>query len=191
MTNVTRLLGRKMGSLCFALDVLKGLAPVLAAGIAGGYIGRKDLSAGEVWAWLAVAAAAVIGHVFPVWLGFRGGKGVATALGVLLGFWPMLTLPGLAALLTWVLLVTLFRYVSLASMIAAITLPLYVLAEATLTATPIARLLPFLIVTSFLVLVVLARHHANIRRLLAGTENKIVGRDGWNRANRPIPRLDP
>src|SRR5690349_4488530 len=69
-TNLGRVLGRKWGILCFVLDVLKGAVPVAAAGGAMGVLGRGDLPAGQAWGWLAVAVAAVLGHVFPVWLGF-------------------------------------------------------------------------------------------------------------------------
>ncbi|MCX5660056.1 MAG: glycerol-3-phosphate 1-O-acyltransferase PlsY [Planctomycetota bacterium] len=175
-TNVGRVLGRKWGGFCFALDVLKGLLPVLIAGLVLGYAGRRDLDPADAWRWLAVAIAAVLGHVFPVWLGFKGGKGVATALGVLLGFWPVLTLPGLAALVTWVAVVAVTRYVSLGSVLAAIALPAYVAVGAWLAQTPVARVVPFLVVTGLMAALVIARHRANIARLLAGTENKLGSR---------------
>src|SRR5690606_18910709 len=77
---------------------------------------------GQMWSpttlnllWLGVGAVAVVGHIFPIWLKFKGGKGVATALGVLLGFWPVLTIPGLAAAATWIALALATRYISLAS----------------------------------------------------------------------------
>lgn len=180
-TNVGRVLGRKWGILCFALDVLKGLLPVLAAGLALGYVGAARLQPQEAWRWLAVATAAVLGHVFPVWLAFKGGKGVATGLGVMLGFWPVLTLPGLAAAATWVIVVKLSRYVSLASMAAAVSLPIYLLIMAPLTGLVADSRPPFLLVTSFMALLVILRHRSNIARLLAGTENKV----GKKRESRP------
>ena len=83
-TNCGRVLGRPWGVLCFILDVLKGLGPVLGAGLVLGYAGRSDLGSSEAWQWLCIAAAAVLGHVFPVWLKFQGGKGVATSVGMMI-----------------------------------------------------------------------------------------------------------
>jgi len=114
-TNVARVLGRRWGLLCFALDVLKGLAPVLLAGLVIAGRGASAPGPARQGAWLAVAFGAIAGHVFPVWLRFRGGKGVATSLGVLLGFYPYFTFAGLAALAIWVAVVAVWRYVSLAS----------------------------------------------------------------------------
>lgn len=172
-TNVGRVLGRQWGILCFVLDVLKGTLPVVGAGAALGYLGRDPLNHTDAWKWLAVAAAAVLGHVFPIWLKFRGGKGVATSLGVLLGFWPTLTLPGIAAVATWIVVVLIWRYVSLASIAAAIALLIYLIAFGLLRGSTLENLLPFLFVTTFLVLLVIVRHRSNIGRLLAGTENKV------------------
>ncbi|MCC7408904.1 MAG: glycerol-3-phosphate 1-O-acyltransferase PlsY [Phycisphaeraceae bacterium] len=172
-TNVGRVLGRKWGVLCFVLDVLKGLLPVLIAGVAMGWLGRRDLPAADTWRWLAVAAAAVVGHVFPVWLKFRGGKGVATSLGVLLGFYPVLTLPAVIALAVWVILVRTFHYVSLASIVAAVSLPVTLLIEGQIRRQAMAYLMPYLVVTSLLALLVIVRHRSNIQRLLAGTESKV------------------
>lgn len=175
-TNVGRLLGRRWGVACFVLDVLKGAAPVLLAGWGMGLLGRVDIAAGEAWWWLAVGAAAVLGHVFPVWLKFRGGKGVATSFGVLLGLWPLMTLPGLAALATWLVVAAATRYVSLASIIAAVGLPVYLyLIWGLGRGRSLHELLPLLLVAAALALLVIVRHCGNIARLLAGTESKIGG----------------
>lgn len=172
-TNCGRVLGRKWGLLCFALDVLKGFAPVFVAGLVLAYIGHDRLEAAQVLRWLLIAAAAVIGHVFPVWLKFQGGKGVATSLGVLLGVWPVLTLPGLATLVVWAVMLGLFRYVGLASVVAAVALPLLVLAIGLLRGSTADELWPFLTVTGVLSLLVVWRHRGNIARLIAGTEPKV------------------
>jgi len=172
-TNVGRYLGRRWGVICLLLDVLKGLGPVLAAGLAMGVCGRVDLGAVEAWNWLAVAAAAVVGHVFPVWLRFRGGKGVATGLGVLLGFHPILTVPMAVSLATWLLVVFATRYVGLASVLAAGLLPLYVLIAGRLGGAWGAQIVPFVTVTALMGLLVLVRHRTNLARLLKGTEAKI------------------
>lgn len=172
-TNVGRVLGRRWGVLCFVLDVLKGVLPVAVGGLALGYFGDGDLSEAAAWRWLALAAAAMLGHVFPVWLRFKGGKGVATGLGVLLAMWPLLTVPAAAAALTWVALAKAYRYVSLASMAAAALLPVYVAAWALGTGQGRGALLPTLVVTSLLGGLVLLRHRTNIARLRAGTESRI------------------
>ncbi|MEE9212567.1 MAG: glycerol-3-phosphate 1-O-acyltransferase PlsY [Phycisphaeraceae bacterium] len=173
-TNVVRLLGRTWGVLCFVLDVLKGLCPVLAAGVVMGWAGRTDLKAVEAWQWLAVAVAAVLGHIFPIWLSFKGGKGVATGLGVLLGFFPVLTPAGLVAALTWLAMAGLFRYVSLASMTAAAAIPIYLLIGAAINGgRPTMDLMPLLIVTGLMAVLVVVRHRTNLSRLCAGTEPKL------------------
>ncbi len=175
-TNVGRVLGRKWGALCFALDVIKGGGPVLAAGLVLGWTGAAHLGPRQTWQWLAIAAAAMLGHVFPVWLKFRGGKGVATGLGVMLGLWPALTLPGVAAGLTWLLFASCLRYVSLASIMAALLLPFYVLVEATLRGQGPGATAPLLIVTGLMALLIVLRHRGNLRRLAAGTESRLGSR---------------
>lgn len=172
-TNVGRALGRKWGVLCFILDVLKGLLPVLIGGMTLGYANRLDLPPEEAWRWLALGAAAVLGHVFPIWLKFKGGKGVATGLGVLLGFWPILTLPGVGSAILWVTLVLTLRYVSLASMAGAVALPIFAFIHAQLTAPQPMDRVPFFVVGAALALLVVVRHRANISRLIAGTEHRI------------------
>ena len=96
-TNVGRALGRKWGVVCFVLDMLKGLVPMLAAMV----MLPQEKGAKELWIWLATGGAAIIGHVFPVYLGFRGGKGVATSLGVVMGLWPYYTISGIVAAISW------------------------------------------------------------------------------------------
>jgi len=200
-TNLGRALGPVWGGLCFALDVLKGLLPVLTAGWAMKVLGHPVIEPGESWPWLAVAAAAVLGHVLPVWLKFRGGKGVATALGTMLGLYPILTLPGVAALMVWVLFVATFRYVSLASMAAAVFIALWQIVVAALDWQNLAFLvgdlrgktvgaaagqigraiawwppLPFAVVTTALAGLLVLRHAGNILRLVVGTEPRLGDR---------------
>lgn len=177
-TNVGRVLGTRFGILCFVLDVLKGAVPVAVAGLVQGTFGRTggDVGATDLWWWFAVAAATVLGHLFPIYLRLRGGKGVATSLGALLATWPHLTLPVLAALGVWIAVVRTTKYVSLASVAAGLALPLLhlVLAAAVrgeALATVVARP-PFLLAAALAVLVVV-RHRSNLSRLRAGTEPRL------------------
>ncbi|GIK19732.1 MAG: glycerol-3-phosphate 1-O-acyltransferase [Leptolyngbya sp. PLA2] len=194
-TNVGRVLGRRWGMLCFALDVFKGFVPTLAAGAWIGVLGRTDVPAPEAWVWLAVAVAAVLGHVFPVWLRFRGGKGVATGFGAALGVFPMLTIPALAALLVWLVLVAATKYVGISSCIAALTLPIGVAVLVVLSDATHAGATPFYAAMACLVVLVVWRHRSNIARTFAGTENRVGGGRGrrvdaraeGDEADRPTP----
>lgn len=168
-TNVGRAVGRGWGYLCFLLDVAKGLAPVLLAWAV--LHGSPDFpTALHQVAWLGAGCGAVLGHVFSFWLKFRGGKGVATSLGVVLGIWPYLALPGLAALGIWIAVTLIWRYVSLGSIAAAAAfVPLFV----AFNCGRVSSLLPMLVFAVAMVVLIIVRHRGNIRRLLSGTENKI------------------
>lgn len=172
-TNCGRVLGKTFGLLCFLLDVLKGALPVLLVGWWMGVLGRAEVPVAETLAWLAVAVAAVLGHVFPVWLKFKGGKGVATGFGVILGLWPVMTLPALLAGITWAVVAAWKRYVSLASVVAAAALPLYLIGVAVALGRPIQQVWPFLLVAILMMLVVVIRHRTNLVRLRQGTEPKL------------------
>jgi glycerol-3-phosphate acyltransferase PlsY len=171
-TNVIRALGRKWGIFCFVLDVLKGFVPMILVpllGLCGG-----DPTAGQLIGWLAVGTAAILGHIFPIYLGFKGGKGVATSLGVVLGLWPYLTLCGLAAFVIWLITVKIWRYVSLASILAAGAFPILLMtAIGILKNWTFGNLWPLFLVAVPMPLLVILRHRANIQRILAGTESKI------------------
>jgi acyl-phosphate glycerol 3-phosphate acyltransferase len=165
-TNTGRVLGWRYGVLVFALDFLKGAVPVALIAPAAHAL-APALDADDA---LRVGAAllAFLGHLFPVYLGFRGGKGVATGAGAVFVLVPV---PALFALLTWVVVLLASRMVSLASMSAVTVL---VLAQVLLTSEPfdpghwLETL--FCVVGSALVVV---KHRGNVRRLLAGTENRI------------------
>jgi glycerol-3-phosphate acyltransferase PlsY len=148
-TNVLRTGNKALAALTLILDLAKGVAAVLI---------------GALWGpapMLAAAGAVVLGHMFPVWLGFRGGKGAATGLGVLLALaWPVAAI----AFTVWLAMLAIFHYSSLAALVA--TLAAVVLA-AFLTPAATAWL-----IAGIAVLVIL-RHHENIRRLIAGTESRI------------------
>ncbi len=151
-TNILRYGGKMAAVLTLAGDILKGAIPVLVA---------RALTADAVIVTLC-GFAAFLGHLFPVFFGFRGGKGVATALGVWFALNPWV---GLALLVTWVLMALLFRYSSLAALTASAAAPLYVA-----WLSPGTPTLATMIVMSA---ILIFRHRSNIRNLIAGTETKI------------------
>jgi glycerol-3-phosphate acyltransferase PlsY len=151
-TNVLRNVGKAPALVVFVLDVGKGALAVLLARS----FGLND--------WLQVLAglAALAGHIWPVWLGWKGGKAVATGLGLFLGLsWPV----GLASLGIFMAVISIFRIVSLSSVVAAIGLPVLMLVSHQNTAS--------ITVSLVATLLVLWRHRSNIERLIAGTEPKI------------------
>jgi len=171
-TNVSRALGRKWAYLCFLLDVLKGLAPMLVAGI---LIEVPSPTPALLSLWLAVGCAAILGHIFPVYLKFKGGKGVATSLGVALGLWPYYTICAALAFAIWVAAVLLWRYISLASIAASIAFPLTLILAIVLAPDwNFANLWPLLAAAIAIPIIVIVRHRENIKRLIAGTESKVL-----------------
>ena len=159
-TNVTRCVGKKAGKLCFALDFLKGLLPVLVAR----YIIGVSGSVTE----LLVVFAAILGHVFPVFLNFKGGKGVSTAAGAIMALAPV---PLVTALVIWVVVFFISRYVSLASITAAAVLPVIAWVMI-LTGNRNGASVPVAIVLTVIAALAIFRHRSNIQRLLDGTENR-------------------
>lgn len=161
-TNVLRASGRWPALLALALDVAKGVAPVRIAQALGA---GAEVAAGA-------GLAAVVGHVFPVWFGFRGGKGVATGFGVFVALFP---LAAALALVLFVGVVGATRIVSLGSITSAVALPLLALglAHADL-APPVSP--GVALIASAAVGVVLVRHRPNLHRLLAGTERRLGSR---------------
>jgi glycerol-3-phosphate acyltransferase PlsY len=179
-TNVLRVLGKGPALAVFLVDVLKGTAAVLLAryllerGL-GGAAGRLDaglldpglLDAGLVdWAVVAAGLAALAGHIWPIWLGGKGGKAVATALGMLLGLaWPV----GLASFGVFLAVLSLSRFVSLSSVLAALALPLLMAAWCAPTGLRPAYMALAVLTT----VLVVWRHRANLQRLWAGTEPRL------------------
>ncbi|MCB1068708.1 MAG: glycerol-3-phosphate 1-O-acyltransferase PlsY [Verrucomicrobia bacterium] len=156
-TNVLRVLGKPLGIFTFILDALKGFGPVfLAMRLVPGQAEAAGLTAG---------IAAILGHSFPIYLGGKGGKGVATSAGVLIGLAWQAALIGVAV---WGAVFFLSRYVSLASILAAAAIPAvsWILYYPEKLATPIALTL--------LGLLIILRHRSNLQRLLKGTENRFV-----------------
>jgi glycerol-3-phosphate acyltransferase PlsY len=182
-TNVGRALGWKWGVLVYVLDAIKGAAPVLAAGAMAGILGKPadEVAPADMWWWLLMPIAAVLGHMFSPFVGFKGGKGVATGSGAMLAVWPTLTGPLLVAIGLWAVLLAATRYMSVASMAAAISIPLTVAAAAAIRTgdgtpdgeLPIRHALPAIIVTGGVALLVVWKHRPNIERLLAGKENRL------------------
>lgn len=173
-TNVWRVLGPRLGALCFALDVFKGLFPVLEAGL----VNRTVQSFPEPYValcWLGVAASAIVGHMFPVWLKFKGGKGVATGFGALLGVWPIMTAAAGGALLVWLVSAKATKYVGISSCFAAVSMPIWACVAGWIFVGPdmFGVLWPYLVVAVLLAIVVVYKHRGNIRRTLDGTERRI------------------
>jgi len=162
-TNVNRLLGRRLGLLTLVCDALKGVLPMLAA--ARMFEGRTGA---ETWVVLA-GAAAFCGHLYPVYLKFKGGKGVATALGVFCYLSPVATALCVAL---FVVVVLATGYVSLGSLLAAALMPGLVWLRQGGG--------PYFQLAAFVAVLIWLKHHANIRRLLRGRENSIRKRGEGN-----------
>jgi acyl phosphate:glycerol-3-phosphate acyltransferase len=150
-TNVLRLAGRKLALLTLLGDILKGFVAVMI----GKLLGLTDFYIG------LVALAAFIGHLYPVYFGFKGGKGVATGLGILFALSAQL---GAIVTLTWVFVAVIFRYSSLAAVIAFALAPLFAL---------LFTNSDYALATALMAIIVLFRHRANIKRIIAGIEPKI------------------
>ena len=161
-TNVTRTLGRRYGYAVFVVDFAKGTLAVCVSILLGRHVEATPFST-EMYG-IVGAICCVLGHVFPVWLGFKGGKGVATSAGALFGLMPLAAAIGAAV---WVIVFEVTRYVSLASITAAMLLPLTVLGLTYARHTNGMTLFYF---TLCLAAVVIFRHGSNLSRLLRGTE---------------------
>lgn len=165
-TNVFRVLGKRVGIPVFILDMLKGLVPVMVAR----WVAERQGIAPD-WPSIAAAVGAVLGHNFTFWLGFKGGKGIATSAGVLLALLP---LPLAAALLCWLVLFFTTRYVAVASIGAAVTVPSAAAVLHFWKGTPALPLVGFAVLIGVLAV---WRHRSNIRRLLNGTENRFAKKE--------------
>lgn len=175
-TNVARTFGKLPGVIALALDVAKGYAAIeaarwiarrpewpLAADIGGGPLQSREF-------WIALAGLiAVLGHMFPVWLRFHGGKGVATATGVFLALDPLVLA---AAVIVFMIVLVTTRFVSLASILSAASIPLFF--------RFLAHEAPFwrVVISIVIALVVITKHHSNIARLTRGAERKLGERPG-------------
>jgi glycerol-3-phosphate acyltransferase PlsY len=152
-TNVLRVGGKKAAAITLFGDMLKGLLPVVAA---------KLLSVSDL-ALALTGFAAFIGHLFPLFFGLKGGKGVATMLGVMFGFhWGV----GLATALSWLIVAKIFKISSLSALVATVLAPFYVLLI-------MGSDKPLIITTAIMTLILFWRHRSNIQNLLSGKEGKI------------------
>ncbi len=167
-TNLLRVCGKRSGYLCFLLDALKGFLPVFIFGILYPSTGSADVAYIPIISVLGV----ISGHIWSPYLRFKGGKGVATSAGAILAMAP---LPILLSVMLWYIVFSISRYVSLASISAAIALPITGFA---LNQFPVPKI-PKLAESTIILLVVLAtvvviKHRTNIKRLLQGTEHKFI-----------------
>lgn len=158
-TNVSRRAGRAAGVLTLLLDAAKGSVAVLVAKVV----------AGDDWTMAAAAIAVLVGHIFPVWLGFRGGKGVATGVGVFAVLAPVALL---CAGVIFVAIVALTRYVSLGSITAAVLIPVFVWLQSVFV-VPVFDLRPLLLAAIVGAALIVFAHRGNIQRLASGTESQI------------------
>ena len=164
-TNVTRVIGKKWGVLCFAIDFLKGFIPVITVRVlfpAVFFLTPVEVSTAIILAVLGT----VLGHMYPVYLKFKGGKGISTGAGALVAITPYAVICGLAI---WVIVFKLSKYVSLASIVAAIAVSILSFIFSYQGVFPIDNILLYFIV--FVSLMAIYKHKANIKRLLNGTEN--------------------
>jgi len=157
-TNVWRALGPVAGLSVFALDVLKG--------VAGPMLGFFILGKEHPWGIALCALLAVLGHIFSVFLKFKGGKGIATGLGAMLGLW---WLGAIVAFGVWLVIFLLSRMVSLASILACIFLPLFALYYHLYYQLP----LPHVLVITIFCIVAILKHIPNMKRIAAGTESRV------------------
>jgi len=162
-TNVSRRAGKAAGVFTLVLDALKGVLAIIVAQIITGESGSTI-----DWLTAAAAIAVIAGHIFPVWLRFRGGKGVATGVGVFLMLAPIATF---CAAIIFVVVVTITKYVSLGSMVAAAIIPLFVWMDMVFI-KPITDLWPLLTAAVVGAMLIIFAHRGNIRRLAEGTEPK-------------------
>jgi len=165
-TNVVRVLGKRYGYSVFVLDFLKGFGAVkISMSIATD--ARSEWGSPEIFGILA-AIASVIGHSFPLWLKFRGGKGVATAGGALFGLMPV---AALIAVIIWISIFWFTRYVSLASVVTAVALPLVILIMTRLNQI---RGNALFYSSLGIAALVIWRHHSNLSRLMRGSEPRFT-----------------
>jgi glycerol-3-phosphate acyltransferase PlsY len=171
-SNVGRLLGKEYFFLVMFLDLLKSLIPMLV----GSHLARGAAPSPLLYGlWLMVGFSAILGHMFSLFLKFKGGKGVATSTGVLLGLWPYYTWPGFVTIAVFILLFLATRYISVGSIASAITFPIaYLLMALGFGWQPFGVQWPLLVFAVMISGLVIFKHRSNIARLRAGTEHRMA-----------------
>ncbi len=171
-TNLARACGKKWAYFCFLLDFLKGFAPSFAARF---LVLSEPATSASLAVWLAVGVAAILGHIFPFYLKFRGGKGVATSFGVVMGIWPYYAIPGIIVFMLWATIVLIWQYISLGSVIAAAAFPvIMIILTMTLNNWHFNILWPLILAAVILCSLVIFLHRSNMKRILNGTEDKVL-----------------
>jgi len=169
-TNMLRVLGKRAAAPVFAIDFFKGFVAVMLISIM-----NYDDSINQAWLInlrIIAVFAVVLGHIFPIFAGFKGGKGVATLIGAITGIYPPIVLLCFGI---WFLVLMIWHYVSLASIVAGCCFPIFVMIFSTMTYNPAAPLLsiPFIVFSWVVAILLIWTHRKNIERLRAGTESKI------------------
>ncbi len=198
-TNLGRALGAKWFVTCTIIDALKGFAPVLAYAMLVHDVRLAVPPPKNAIEWFAMMLAPILGHVFCPWLGFKGGKGVATGLGALLAVFPIMTFAAFGALLVWLIAFTRTRIISVASIAGGFALAPSTMLGIALIAfyhrqdalAMISFAWPFTALSAGLAGFVLYTHRANIARLRAGTEPKYVPRRHAGVTLPTAKRVDP
>ena len=177
-TNVGRLLGRKFFILVFLLDMLKGLAPMVAGGAVLHVTHRElaGLNGPTGYAiWLGIGLSTIVGHMFSIFLAFRGGKGVATSTGVALGLYPFFTMPILISAAVWGIVLWRTRIMSIASIVGTLTLPISYIAIGLACHWPIlGDQWPLLAFVMLIAGLIIFQHRGNIARLRSGSEHRAI-----------------
>lgn len=177
--NVGRILGRKWFLIVFGLDLLKGLLPTLVGGWVLGSIAPDAASeTTRMVCRLLVGLTSILGHNYSPFLGFRGGKGVSTSLGVALGVYPDLTYPALMSLGLWVVGFYVTRMSSVGSLAGGIFFPVLYMLALRWRGETVAEHWPFVTFAMLVAFMVVVRHRANIARIVAGTETRVVRGNG-------------
>ena len=172
-TNVGRLLGKRYFFLVTLLDALKSMLPLIAASVVMAGVPEHERFPLLYAVWIGVGVSAMLGHIFSIFLGFKGGKGVATSAGIVLGLWPYYTIAGVLTISLFILIVYITRYISVGSILASAMFPVFYILLGLSRGWPVfGTQWPLLAMAVGVALLILIRHRENLKRLRAGTEKK-------------------